>query len=48
MTRCEQGQNVLEVCVSTAPQAPCITVSGPVEAADGSFLGLLGLDVKLG
>ena len=39
---------ISEVYVSTASQAPCITVSGPVEAADGSFLGVLGLDVKLG
>jgi methyl-accepting chemotaxis protein len=40
--------NISEVYVSTASQAPCITVSCPVETADGRLLGVLGLDVKLG
>ena len=38
---------ISEVYVSTASNAPCITVSRPIEAADGTMLGVLGLDVKL-
>ena len=39
--------SISEVYVSTASQEPCITVSRPIEAADGKVLGVLGLDVKL-
>ncbi|MFP5220783.1 MAG: methyl-accepting chemotaxis protein [Acidobacteriota bacterium] len=39
--------HISEVYVSTASNAPCITVSRPIEAADGTVLGVLGLDVKL-
>jgi len=38
---------ISEVYVSSASNAPCITVSRPIEAADGTMLGVLGLDVKL-
>jgi len=38
---------ISEVYVSSASGAPCITVSRPVETADGVILGVLGLDVKL-
>jgi methyl-accepting chemotaxis protein len=38
---------ISEVYVSSASQEPCITVSRPIEDADGRMLGVLGLDVKL-
>ncbi|KAF0233028.1 MAG: methyl-accepting chemotaxis sensory [Desulfovibrionaceae bacterium] len=38
---------ISEVYVSSASNAPCITVSRPIETADGTMLGVLGLDVKL-
>jgi len=39
---------ISEVYVSSASQQPCITVSRPIEDSQGSLLGVLGLDVKLG
>ena len=38
---------ISEVYVSSASNAPCITVSRPVEDANGVMIGVLGLDVKI-